>query len=490
MVAARGGCGVREQPSDITHAARGVGLAVQHGMTRARIETFVVWVGLAAACGGDPPAEPDPDGDDGDDTGESTGASTVPDAESDSTGSTAEVVYWRDIKPIIDARCGACHSADGVAPFALGTYEEVSSYGEAMLAQIGAGLMPPWPVSPDCNEYLYDPSLADAEKESITAWVELGKPEGDPADEGEPLTIAIAVLPRIDFEVEMAEPHIAAPPVGEVDEHRCFLLDWPEANDVYVTGYEVIPGNRKVVHHLVARIAGPDEVADLEAQDDTDAQDGWACGAGAGMSAGGGPLLGVWVPGAGASVLPEDTGMRIESGSKVMLNMHYNTVMGDTAPDQTRVAFMVEDSVAIEGTSQFVSDPQWPIGDNMLIEADDPESVHTFDFVTPVPITTWAGGLHMHTLGSRASLVVEHEDGTRSCAFDVPRWQFGWQLGYRLATPIEITPGDRVVLECAYDNSAGNQAVVDGVPRAPQDVTWGEDTYDEMCLGFVYVTRE
>lgn len=457
-------------------------------MTRPRLETLALALALVPAC----TDEPSPDAGAGESkvSGESRGESTTAADESGTTGSEADVVYWRDIKPIVDARCGACHSADGVAPFALGTYDEVALYGEAMLAQIGTGLMPPWPVSPDCNDYLHDPSLADAEKDAFTAWVELGKPEGDPTVVGEPLPIAIAELPRIDFEVAMNEPHIAAPPTGEVDEHRCFLFDWPEANDVYVTGYEVIPGNRKVVHHLVARVVGPDEVADLEAQDDADAQEGWACGAGTGVSGGGGPLLGVWVPGLGANVLPEDTGMRVETGSKVMLNMHYNTVMGDTSPDQTRVAFMVEDAVAIEGESQFVSDPQWPVGDNMLIEAGDPASVHTFDFTTPIALTAWASGLHLHTLGTRASLVVEHGDGTQSCAVDVPRWDFGWQLGYSLATPIQVAPGDRVVLECEYDNSAGNQMVVDGVPQAPRDVTWGEDTYDEMCLGFVYVTRE
>jgi copper type II ascorbate-dependent monooxygenase-like protein len=408
---------------------------------------------------------------------------------SESTGAEASVVYWRDIKPIVDARCGSCHAADGVAPFSLGNYEEVAPYGEAMQAQIDAGVMPPWPAAPDCNDYLFDPSLSDDEKDLFAQWVALGKPEGDPADEGEPLPIASAKLARVDFEIAMAEPHVPTPPAGELDEHRCFLLDWPEQSDVFVTGYEVVPGNRKVVHHLVGRVIGPDKLADYEAEDAADPDDGWACGSGTGMSASGGPLLGVWVPGQGANVLPETTGMRITAGSKVLLNMHYNIVMGDTSPDQTSVKFMVESQVEIEGESQFVTDPTWPIGDNMLIPAGDADSVHVFDSPVPVPVKVYAAGLHMHTLGSSASLVLDRSDGSTACAVDVPRWDFGWQLAYRLAEPIEVSPGDHVVLRCSYDNSAGHQPLVDGEPRTPQDVTWGEDTYDEMCLGYVYVTR-
>lgn len=459
-------------------------------MQRGRMMTWGCWIAVLAACttgeNGDGHAE---DGDSGsvDDGGTNDG--------SDDDGSTTAptddpaVVYWRDVKPIVDARCTACHNADGVAPFPLTTYEEVAMYAGPIAPVIESGQMPPWPASDDCTDYLFDPSLDDAQIETITTWVELGAPEGDPADEGAPLAVVGTSLPRTDFEVAMTEAHVAAPPDGEVDEHRCFLLDWPEEADTYVSGYEVVPGNRKVVHHLVARVAAPDEVAALQAEDELDAEYGWPCGAGTGMSGGGGPLLGVWVPGQGASIFPDGTGLEVVAGSKLLLNMHYNIVMGDTAPDRTSMKFMIEDTVEKVGQSTFVTDPTWPFGDNMLIEAGDPDSVHTFDFALPlIDVTVHSVGLHMHTLGSYGSLVVRHADGSQSCALDIPQWDFGWQLGYRLATPLEIGAGDRVVLTCSFDNSAANQPIVDGVPRTPSDVTWGEDTYDEMCLGYVYVT--
>ncbi len=465
-------------------------------MQLTRTTTWGWILALLGACGstdaGDQANEAsdgaDESGDDGGtvgDSGTSEGAEPT-----DPMGDPA-VVYWRDIKPIVDARCVACHSADGVAPFPLTTYEEVALYAGAIGPAIASGQMPPWPASSDCNDYLFDPSLDNGQIETITTWIELGVPAGNPADEGAALPLLGDELPRVDLEIAMDEEHVAAPPTGEVDEHRCFLLDWPEAADTHVTGYEVVPGNRKVVHHLVARIVGPDGVADFEAQDEADGAYGWACGAGTGMSGGSGPLLGVWVPGQGASTFPAGTGLPVETGSKVLLNMHYNTVMGDTAPDRTGVKFMLEETVEQVGQSQFITDPMWPIGDNMLIAAGDPDSVHTFDFMLPaIDVTIYATGLHMHTLAEYASLVVEHGDGSTECAVDIPRWDFGWQLGYRLAEPIRVSAGDRVVLTCGYDNTEGNQAVIDGVQQTPRDVTWGEDTYDEMCLGYVYITRD
>ncbi|MBK8718578.1 MAG: monooxygenase [Nannocystaceae bacterium] len=453
---------------------------------------------LALACGADDPqagaaeagASEGGDTEAGSEGGSADGSTAGSDGAPASTsgGTEASVVYWRDVKPILDARCGACHSDDGVAPFSLTSYQDAAVYAETLPSALLAGLMPPWPADGDCNDYLYDPSLDDAQIQTIVDWVDQGAAEGDPNDVGAPLPVTTATLPEVDFTVAMAEPHTPAPPMGGLDEHRCFLVDWPATSDVYVTGYEVLPGNRKVVHHLVARMVDPADVADFEAQDADEAGDGWTCGSGTGMAGGGGALLGVWVPGAGASVLPEGTGMLVPTGSKLLLNMHYNTVMGDTSPDQTAVAFDVEDSVERVGVSQFVADPTWPVGDNMLIPAGDAASEHVFDRALPSSFDVHAIGLHMHTLGTEISLAVDHQDGSRSCGVDIPRWDFGWQLGYRLAAPIHVEAGDHVVLRCNFDNSPANQAVVDGVPRTPVDVTWGEDTYDEMCLGFVYIT--
>jgi hypothetical protein len=94
----------------------------------------------------------------------------------------------------------------------------------------------------------------------------------------------------------------------------------------------------------------------------------------------------------------------------------------------------------------------------------------------------------MHQLGTRISTWVDRADGTTECLLEIPDWDFGWQGAYELAEPVTIRPGDITSLQCHWDNTLGNQAIVDGVPMQPQDVTWGDQTTDEMCLAVYFIT--
>jgi hypothetical protein len=445
--------------------------------------------GCASADADDPGGSSDVSGE----IAESSGSSPSSGADSSSTSSDldpADVTYWADVKPIVDARCGGCHVEGGVAPFALTTYDEVRPYGEGIAIAVESGQMPPWPAGPECNTYAHDPSLTAEQIETIRAWVDLDRPEGDPVDEGAALPSTALELPRIDLTAQMAEPHVpVAEDAGGYDEHRCFLVDFPADETLFLRGYAVRPSNRAAAHHLVVRIVGPDDVAELESRDAMDDAYGWPCDAGTGMSGGGGALLGAWVPGGGASIFPEGTGLRMPAGAKLLLNMHYNLVMGDDSPDQTAIDFMVESSVEREGQSVFVLDPTWPIGDNMLIPAGDPSVVHEADFGTALlggAVDVYSVGMHIHTLATSGSVTIERANGDDDCLVDIPKWDFGWQLFYELQSGVRIESGDRLWLRCEWDNSAGNQQVIDGEPRTPVDVTWGEDTFDEMCMAILY----
>ena len=95
---------------------------------------------------------------------------------------------------------------------------------------------------------------------------------------------------------------------------------------------------------------------------------------------------------------------------------------------------------------------------------------------------------HMHELGERGTIAVEHADGRRSVLLSIPRWDFHWQREYQLAKPELVGPRDGLSIRCEWNNSRANQPVVRGKRRPPRLVTWGEDTTDEMCIGFVYAT--
>jgi hypothetical protein len=99
-------------------------------------------------------------------------------------------------------------------------------------------------------------------------------------------------------------------------------------------------------------------------------------------------------------------------------------------------------------------------------------------------------GLHMHQLGVRARMsIIRNADAAEQCVLEIPAWDFGWQGGYELVEPIRIHPGDKLKLQCWWDNSAANQPIIGGEKVTPIDVEWGEGTRDEMCLAVLSLTR-
>ncbi|MEC9071659.1 MAG: monooxygenase, partial [Myxococcota bacterium] len=330
-----------------------------------------------------------------------------------------------------------------------------------------------------------------------------GGPAGDPDVEPEPMReVNFATLSREDLKLQMVEPYT---PTAAPDDYRCFLLPWPYEDTRYITGFGITPGNVQVVHHVAAFLIPPDRVAQYQAWDDADPEPGYSCFGGpsgpgalpevnlAGM------ILHAWSPGGPGTDFPEGTGMKVEPGSYIALQVHYNILFNDPEPDQSTVVFKVDEEVEHEAFVQLWADPNWYLGLNMDIPAGDSDVTHTYEvdpwnFPPPLQVF-WPHKLvriykvatHMHLLGTHATAYIDRPDGTRDCLLDRPQYDFNWQRFYTLKDYVELRPGDRLGVECHFDNSAENQPLLDGVPMEPTDVNWGEESTQEMCMGFFYV---
>lgn len=424
------------------------------------------WMGIAlavAGCGGD-----------------DTGAAA-------SGGPPAVTSYYRDVKPLLDARCAGCHDGRGIAPFSVERYDLVAPWAALIKQAVVERTMPPWPADNACAEYVGDRSLSEAQIQTIAAWVDGGAVEGDPAEEGPPLDPPDSNdLERVDLTLEMPAAYT---PKAEPDDYRCFLIDWPGETTQFVSGFRVTPGEARVVHHVIAYIAGPNQIADVEAFDEVDPEPGYRCFGGPGINP---RWLGGWVPGSGGMTLPPGTGIRIEPGSKLILQMHYNTLAAGKLPDRSSLDLTLESSVEREGTVQPWANPAWVERGTMTIPAFEADVVHQWARDPTVltggnPFELHVAGLHMHTLGTSARLAIERADGGSECVLDIPRWDFHWQGSYKLASAKVINPGDKLSIECHWDNTAENQPLVDGKQQVPKEVRWGEGTTDEMCLGTFYM---
>lgn len=399
----------------------------------------------------------------------------------DDASSEAALTYHGDAKPIIDAYCAGCHRAGGNSPFPLTTYDEVHPLRTLIADAVARRRMPPWPPDRACTEYLHDPSLSDAQIAILVEWIATGAPRGDPAEEGRPLEPPRSpVLARVDLTSSMPEAYT---PRRTPDDYRCFVLPWPRAEPTHITGFQVQPGTR-AVHHVIAFLVPPAEVAEIEADDAADEGPGYDCLGGNASRMMRLDMLGLWAPGIGAVDFPTGTGIAVEPGSRLLLEMHYNRAAGDALPDVSGVDFELEDQVERVGNIRPWFDAAWPMGDAMRIPAGQRDVVHAYAadptaaFGGDRPMRLHDVGLHMHMLGTQGMLRIDRADGSTECLLHVPRWSFHRQAVYRLAEPRILQPGDRLYLECHWDNPTD------------RDVAWGEGTDDEMCLGILYFTHE
>lgn len=437
--------------------------------------------------------------------------------------------YYRDAKPILDAHCANCHQPGDIGPFPLTTYAEASAVQIPLRAAVEAGTMPPWQGSDGCNEYKNDTSLGEQERKTLIDWVDAGALEGDPSDAPDPEPLEEAFVG--DLSLALPEPYT---PQGEPDDYRCQIIEWPLDEPAYVVGLSVLPDQRQLVHHTIVFGASAEAADSFRALDEAEEGPGYTCFGGptgasneempdlselsledlleALQSRGGGGAqrwLGAWVPGSRSGYFPEGTGLLMNPGDILIVQMHYNTSSAAPTPDQSAIHIATADSVQRPAMILPFTDLGWVSGSDLLggamtIPAGEPSVMHetisagdglllsaarmNLGLGADEPLTVHNVGHHMHQLGTTGHQEIRHADGTTRCLVDIPRWDFSWQGSFSLLEPVTLSPEDEILLRCSWDNSASNQPVIDGELAAPLDVEWGEGTRDEMCLSTLYLS--
>ena len=418
----------------------------------------------------------------------------------DNTSTEKSATYWADIAPIYYQNCVSCHQAGGIAPFALDNYQDASKWAASAKAATQSRTMPPWLVTDDgsCGSFHDSRALDDKDIATIARWVDAGSPEGTPRSD-----LVVPDLPGLEDAVAYTTPNFVPEIVGgefaRFDEYRCFLIDPALTSGAFLTGYEVIPGNAALVHHVIVAPVDPNHVLDPETgmtnldrmralDDESPTREGWPCfsGAGDGVDVQGIPVT--WAPGMGVVNYPEGTGVFVAPGSLLVAQIHYNMadpeVRGQS--DSTTVMLRYQDSVARPGfyvlpdgflDTLFTGQPATlePGRESVLFtwEQNFDEGLAALG----LPYVDIYGVLpHMHERGHKFRFEVVHNDQSKTCGASVERWDFGWQLSYFYDQPIRFNPGDKIRVTCDYDTRGMTEPVLPG---------WG--TYNEMCLVGLYL---
>src|SRR5262245_37690373 len=364
------------------------------------------------------------------------------------------VTFTKDVAPILYKSCIECHRPTMFAPMSLTTFEEARPWLRSIKARVSARTMPPWGSDMPHGIFKNDPRLTDKEVDTIVAWIDSGAPKGDMKDmPALPTFVEGWTIGKPDAIYTMTED-FTIPATGAVEyQYIRIPVNLPE--DRWFKAIEIKPGARAQVHHVIAFTQPSDEPT----------RPGGALG-----------------PTNIGGVTPNKPGVTFDPGvarllrghHDIILQMHYTT-NGKEAVDRTQVGiiFAKEPPSKLAGGG-MVLQPRF------VIQAGDANAEVRGE--TEIKQDTLMTNLtpHMHVRGKDMKYTAFYPDGTSEVLLNVPKYDFNWQITYELAKPKLLPKGTRVEVVAHYDNSTGNRFN----PDATKDVRWGDQTWEEMMIGF------
>lgn len=377
--------------------------------------------------------------------------------------------FATDVAPIIYKHCTQCHRPGEAAPFSLTNYDEARKWAKNIAKVTGAHQMPPWKAVKGYGEFNDENRLTDEEIQTLKTWADNGAPRGDVSKEPKaPVFKSGWVMGEPDLVVAPSAP-FKVPAEGR-DVYRHFVIKTNMKEPVYVTALDVKPGNRKVVHHVIAFLDEKGVSNSLDGKD-KDGQPGYSGFGGPGFMPDG--ALGGWAPGLQPRNLPSGAGLEIKPGTNIVLQIHYH-LDGKEEIDQTKVGLYFS-KVPVDKKVKIA----WLANPFFKLKAGEAHQVVKFTY--PIMSNVIAYGMmpHMHMLGRSMKATLQLPDGSTKPLVWVDDWDFNWQMTYTFKQPLHIPKGSKILIEAVYDNSSNNPNQPNNPPR---DVTWGEQTTDEMFL--------
>ena len=377
------------------------------------------------------------------------------------------VSYPTKIAPLLQTKCVNCHSQGNIAPWAMTNYEIVRAYGSSIKRQVLTGEMPPWHADPYYSTFANDSSLTPEEAGALIQWINDGALRGEGPD-----PLAATAPPPTNYpyawpsdlgqpDLVLSIPPQTIPATGVVD-YRYLNVTTTFPTDTWIRAAVVRPGNRKVVHHCLVYFGSDAFFKGL-----------------LGFFAG-------YVPGYDPVAVPEGTAKLLPKGTALEFQMHYITT-GEPETDQTEIGLYVS---AAPPTHTL----QTKSAANIVfsIPPGSPETIATASYTFAKNAMLYEMAPHMHLRGSWFRYEAVYPDNTREILLSVPHYEFHWQTLYRLVRPRLMPAGTQLICTGAWDNTAQNAELMEQFSASggdssfspDQTVTFGEQTFNEMFIGY------
>lgn len=361
------------------------------------------------------------------------------------------VTYSANVAEILQNKCQQCHRPKAAAPFSLLSYDDARRWSAGIKEVVEDRRMPPWHADPRYGEFENDRRLTPKERATLTAWVDQGSPLGAakemPAEKVFPEGWGVGT-PDVVFSM----PEEYTVPADGVVRYQYFQIPLNINEDKWLQSIECVPGDRSVVHHIIAYLKPPKG------------------------QQGGEPVhLGGYAPGELPCVYTPGIAKFLPAGSEILLQVHY-TPMGKIRKDRSKVGLIfAKTPPEHEAITHGIANDRFKIspGD------DNSEVKSRFTFKSDSHLLSFMP--HMHLRGKDFKYTVTYPGKEPQILLSVPAYDFAWQSYYRLKEPLAMPKG--TVIECVahFDNSAANLNNPD--PKAT--VRWGDQTFEEMMIGYI-----
>ncbi|MDB5385601.1 MAG: Peroxiredoxin [Planctomycetaceae bacterium] len=367
------------------------------------------------------------------------------------------VTFTKHVASILQKNCQECHHPGTAAPFSLLSYDDAVSWSAMIKEVVLERRMPPWHADPRHGHFSNDRSMSQADINILVDWVNQGTPAGEEKDAPPAKEFVDGWrIGKPDVVFELPE-EVSIPANGTVP-YKYFSTETHFKEDMWVEAAEARPGNRGVIHHIIVFFQEPTAKRGVQERN-------WIVAA---------------APGDEPLRLPPGVGRKIPAGSKLIWQMHY-TPTGKPEKDRSQVGLKFcktppEKVARVYGISnkRFIIPPG-----NANHEV---KSTHTLD----KPVTLLGMMPHMHLRGKAFDYVATYMDGHTEVLLSVPQFDFNWQTSYRFEKPLAIPAGTRIDCVAHFDNSAGNPAN----PDPKSQVRWGDQTWNEMMIGYLDYIEE
>jgi hypothetical protein len=435
----------------------------------------------------------------------------------DAKPSAKGVTFTKDVAPIFFKKCAECHRPGEAAPFSALSYKDARPWARSIREQVVSREMPPWRADPHVGQFKNDRRLTEDEIETITAWVDGGAEEGDPKH--------LPPAPEFADGWAIGKPDLIIPMPEEFtldasgpDEYQYFVVDPGFTEDKYIQMAEARPGNRRIVHHILAFVQPPpkdgqspkkmteEEIERMElgsifyrdgflmrAKPDAPIYDDGCSlpNGGQGADRDGAPqesrlsslgmMLTGFAPGMNPWVWEPGTVKKIPAGSKITFQVHYSKVAGSTQKDRSMIGLVLaKEPPNRQIITRMISNNYFRIPPGAANHRV------TACWTATEDIRLTAAMPHMHVRGKAIEIKAFYPDGRSETLLNAPNYSFAWQTFYYFKQPLAIPKGTRLLVTGYFDNSPKNKYN----PDPTKAVRFGEPTYDEMMGSFIDYTIE